>query len=415
MLRTKIAEVETALAECSYAARDSHTSTEIKRKRTSSPNRLANTQSKRTRLDAELAIDDTHHSEPESDERVPSLQELVSSSISRLSRSRTYFTEHHQRIDSIDLACQTLCHVVKSAVGEAKNHHRTDSGPLTLPEACRAARCIWALVSVVYLSLPGEELSTSDIALVQTSASGVFQCLLEKLNSLCLAEAQRRIEREDSRRTKSAANTKSNMHNATTDMQEFKSGCSAICSTIAVLLKLALDDQSRRYQILEIFFGILLDRIGSSIGIQLFVEATSDENDYGLATPPGLLGLSNLGPTVTLSATQIAAPYLTYLLKNFTPETAQNRGAQSKDDATNSLQKVLKEKMQNTLLQGIFGHNDETFSNALQRAAEFETKTRSQLQSVLKHDTSDEGRLIEEVWSHLGWDLLMQETVTTTS
>lgn len=415
VLKHKIAEVEATLAKCSCAGVNSNMIENKSRKRRSSAIRQANTQSKRVRLEFELDLDDSCQYENDvlSETRIYSVQELVSSSISQLSRTQACLSEHHQRMKSIDLACQTIRHTIEPAVSESKANPGSGSPMPTLAEACHATRCIWPFVSTSYLSLSEEAISPSDVTVIQMNASGVLQCLMDKLDGLCIAEAQRRIEREDTRRLKSTANTKSNLQNISTNMQDFQNGCSAICSTAGMLLRLASDDKSHRYQIADILSGILLDRVGLCMSTQLFLDARSDEPGHGLAAPRGVLKVEKLDRMVASGAAQLAAPYLAYLLRKLTPEMAQTRGMETKSLVADPFAKSLKEKMQNTLLQGIFSHDDQAFSSVLQTAAEYETKTRSQLQLIVEHDINEKSRLLEEVWSYLGWDILMQGTPTT--
>lgn len=89
--------------------------------------------------------------------------------------------------------------------------------------------------------------------------------------------------------------------------------------------------------------------------------------------------MSALDSETAMRAVQLEAPYLIYILDNVmtfinthqTPTSFRSASSpsSSKDGSnsgcSNAFAKQVKEKLQNTLLKGVFGGNDETFRDCL--------------------------------------------------
>jgi hypothetical protein len=130
--------------------------------------------------------------------------------------------------------------------------------------------------------------------------------------------------------------------------------------------------------------------------------------------------MSALDSETVMRAVQLEAPYLIHILDNVmtfinTHQTligfrsASSPSSSSKDNSSScrdAFAKQVKEKLQNTLLKGVFGGDDETFRDCLQLLPVLENGTGKTPPSQVDPAELTPEWFMSEVWRILGWDIL---------
>ena len=161
-------------------------------------------------------------------------------------------------------------------------------------------------------------------------------------------------------------------------------------------------------EILEGCLCAFLNHLGSSLSVVVFssdAQPTEQQGIFpGVLPPQGLQDMSELDPETAVRAVQLEAPYLISILEKVMSFVNGHQAITSSHSA--SLLSLSKEKLQNTLLRGVFGDDDEKFRNALQRqVAQSENGVEADLR--IRPDQAETPEWFTgEVWRILGWDIL---------
>lgn len=176
-------------------------------------------------------------------------------------------------------------------------------------------------------------------------------------------------------------------------------------------------------QLLEGLLSALLDHIGSSLSFLVFGGAESVTGEQsGMCPPVGVLHVAHLDIHDAKGAARIEGPYLISLLRSAV-KVAQKRTTTMPMDcmhgflpggkaAKNKFQLLdaLREALQNTLLRGVFGEDDDMFAEGGLRRYEEESeesddeKTRVAIVEQPEEEADD--WFVGQLWEHLGWDIL---------
>jgi hypothetical protein len=167
-------------------------------------------------------------------------------------------------------------------------------------------------------------------------------------------------------------------------------------------------DPSREPQslILEGCLCAFLNHLGSSLSLAVFADDQSTEQREiftGVLPPQGLQAMLDIDTRTAIQAITLEAPYLVYILEKAMAFVDGHQEIMSSRSA--SLLSLSKEKLQNTLLRGVFGNDDETFRKALQRPAPPESGVDPGLPTPSGQAETPEW-FAGEVWRILGWNIL---------
>jgi hypothetical protein len=233
-----------------------------------------------------------------------------------------------------------------------------------------------------------------EVGSVVYEAIVLFEAILAKINALAIQEA-RGIDRSKTKAKAARAKSRAPKHSRTPSSEDLHATFQSL-SHLAVAMLTSVDrSKASQSQILEGCLCAFLDHLGSSLSLAVFTDSQSPEQREmftGFLPPQGLQDLSNLDSGHATRAVQLEAPYLIYILENVVTVV----------DGHHS---VMKEKLQNTLLKGVFGDDDgDTFCNALQ------SPMRPERGVDENRPVSGVARTPEwftgEVWRILGWNIL---------
>ncbi|KIW98016.1 uncharacterized protein Z519_01600 [Cladophialophora bantiana CBS 173.52] len=195
---------------------------------------------------------------------------------------------------------------------------------------------------------------------------------------------------------------------------------------IRTLLKMitALDVSSdAQCELLEGYLCTMLDHVGSSLSLLVFTDSTGISKEQpGLLAPRGLLDVAHIDGGSAVGTATVEGPYLIWILRKAmdfllanTKEMSEKsqllfavQECDSKAVADDKgLRRRIEETLQNTLLRGVFGDDDDSFYNSLRREDEGEENEElmKMTEGIKKTECSPEW-FIGEVWEHLGWDIL---------
>jgi hypothetical protein len=159
-------------------------------------------------------------------------------------------------------------------------------------------------------------------------------------------------------------------------------------------------------QILEGCLCTFLNHLGSSLSLTVFADDQSSEQREifaGILPPKGLQAISDIDSGTVIQAVQLEAPYLVNILEKAMSFVDSHKGIMSPHSA--SLLSLSKEKLQMTLLRGVFGNDDETFRKALQKPVQPESGVDPDLPTQGSQAGTCEW-FTSEVWRILGWNIL---------
>jgi hypothetical protein len=174
-------------------------------------------------------------------------------------------------------------------------------------------------------------------------------------------------------------------------------------------------------RLLEGLACVFLDHLGSSLSLVVFADndGTGKANSLGVLPPRGLIESSGFDRRIAVGSTQREASHLISILRQLMLCIEEQQILVGSGDAhLLTIKKSLaaskggfaanvRKKLQNTLLRGVFGHDDEWFEDAFRRpAAEASTEE----DAVTSPDIEGNGEwFVGEVWCVLGWDILSEQ------
>jgi hypothetical protein len=251
----------------------------------------------------------------------------------------------------------------------------------------------------------------------------VFQSFLGRLHKSALDEYARRELEITSRRKGSGIRSKRNQERLDHGTSQEGQGEARELIQVMVRMMTALDaTKSAHCQLLEGYLCAILDHSGSSLSLLLFGgSGESDKKRKELLPLGGLLDTPQLNVESAIGAAAMEGPYVIFILRkgiefllansshmpekslfNFTWHQAHGNDTIGDTD----LRRRIEETLQNTLLRGVFGDDDEAFSNSLRRNEEEEEADLAKTLEVVKQKEDSAEWFIGELWEHLGWNIL---------
>ncbi|KIW86026.1 hypothetical protein Z517_01420 [Fonsecaea pedrosoi CBS 271.37] len=251
----------------------------------------------------------------------------------------------------------------------------------------------------------------------------VFHAFLGRLHELALNEYARQKQHVKSKRRKPAPMHETSSRGYLPMSEQTVAETKEMVRTLAYMIT-ALDVSSDVHcELLEGYMCTILDHVGSILSLLVFADSTGTRNKQtGLLAPRGLMDAAHLDTASATGAATIEGPYLIWILRKgmeFLLANTKNmseksqlifalQGSDSKDVAHGKgLRRRIEETLQNTLLRGVFGDDDDTFYNSLRRDEEGEGEGEwTQVMEAIGEKERSPEWFIGEVWEHLGWDIL---------
>jgi hypothetical protein len=262
-----------------------------------------------------------------------------------------------------------------------------------------------------------ESNGTGEVGSVVYEAIVLFESTIAKISTLAVQKAEEigesnpkaKTARAKSRAPKQTQSPPSHDHQAT---------CQSLAHLAVTMLTTVDPSKEPQSQILEGCLCAFLDHLGSSLSLAVFSDDQSIEQREiftGLLSPQGLQDMSNLDSGTATRAVQLEAPYLIYILDKVMAFVDGHQALMSSrstslfslsKDSSDTFAKQIREKLQNTLLKGVFGDDDETFRNSLQKPIGLESGMDGDLPAQLGPAEQTPEWFTGEIWRILGWNIL---------
>ena len=241
------------------------------------------------------------------------------------------------------------------------------------------------------------------------------QCVLGQIHAISIQEASRKKPETNKKpRTRS--------RNLPIDNGYANECARAVCKRLTTVLLAILRQPniscSSNAQVCEGIICAFLDHLGSSLSLVVFadLEQRSGAGQLGVCPPTGLEDADDLDTELSMKAAAFEAPFLVTVLKQIMScikDNSWNVGVMVENDGPSvqgaaGFMRRVRTRLQNTLLRGVFGDNDETFKDALRRADSVDTAEISERPETSKMEEMTCEWFIGQVWTHLGWEVLSQ-------
>jgi hypothetical protein len=167
-------------------------------------------------------------------------------------------------------------------------------------------------------------------------------------------------------------------------------------------------------QLFEALAYVFFERIGSSLSTAVFSEPPSlgRPSTIGLLQPRGPLATEEDKITNDLATTLKEAPHLVTILRTislFANEKDSGRGnllPSAHFNQKDGYGAAIIARMQNTMLRGMFGDQEEAFHDTLRRPSETESTDYTKDLMVGQDEEVTSEWFVGEVWKYIGWDIL---------
>ena len=169
-------------------------------------------------------------------------------------------------------------------------------------------------------------------------------------------------------------------------------------------------------EIFEALTHTFLEYLGSNLSIAVFSEPVplGQPLSNGVLQPQGLLARNGNEAQNDCSEVLKVSPYLLFILRRIRPLIDELRGPSGlvpgREGATENggCAAMINARIQSTLLRGLFGDQEQAFSEALRRSLESESRDDADSMADKDGDLTPEW-FIGEIWNNVGWDILTQK------
>ncbi|ERF73343.1 hypothetical protein EPUS_08285 [Endocarpon pusillum Z07020] len=302
------------------------------------------------------------------------------------------------------------------SLGSAKVAKAKEVGEATLAGLIKTSRalrlCYPSLLRAV------ERLSTQE-STHQCSVYAVvqlFQEILGHLHDIAALAAARTLDGCGSLKQNKTRTVKQQPM-ATLDFGEICRSLAKLAMCFFESLDLALPSHNK---ILEGLICVFLDHLGSSLSLSIFADVESPASKsahLGLLPPCGLLDTFGVDQETAICTVQHEARYLVTILRQVMLIIDKQQSLilsnsvsllslrKSLTISNNTFATKIRNKLQHTLLRGVFGDNDESFKEAIRRP---DTKIVDDDVDVTCNGREEVGEwFVGEVWALVGWDSLL--------
>jgi len=307
----------------------------------------------------------------------------------------------------------------------------------SIKEVCTAFRRVYPTVlqgleTVEPQSSDGKDLYVPGLSGVVK----VFQAFLGRLHKFALDEFVRREHEVTSKRRGSGFRPEETQKmfsqgHSPTSVENLDTAKDLIRVLVGMITALDVSKDAH-CQLLEGYLCAILDHIGSSLSLLVFADSDpSRKKQAGLLPPTGILDMVQPNVDSATGSATIEGPYVVFILRKGVdfllanaariPETSLPNFALDRSDGkppggSQGLRRKIEETLQNTLLRGAFGDDDDTFCNSLRRDGEEaeEADLNKMVENIGQKEDCAEW-FIGEVWEYLGWGYSIGEKRHLTS
>ena len=256
-----------------------------------------------------------------------------------------------------------------------------------------------------------------DLPRVTNSIAELFQTLLVTLHKLALIEVTRRNEEQSSKDKNAESNTKALKKSPEQWTASFALSAALLLRTIQHIVAAFDLDILWHCFVFKSMLSVLLDHTGSIVSLLVFADPTNIEGDKLLEQPGRWRQDFDPGVETTIVATEMEVPYVLAVLR-FTLRYLRERrktlpigsreiiGGSLTDIDNDMLLQKIEKRLQDTLLRGVFGADDEKFVEAFTRPS---TPDNNDIEGFLEDVREEENKpewFIGQVWELLGWDII---------
>lgn len=196
----------------------------------------------------------------------------------------------------------------------------------------------------------------------------------------------------------------------------FKHNCNLVTSTLAHMIASTAKLIDKQPDIFNAIYAVFLMHLGHSLSLSLFADGDNGGDEAGLVPPKGLRVVSHINSKVALLTTKLEAPFLVSILKGMVQSSALEKDDISTpgDPSKSTINQYLLEKLQYTLLGGIFDEQDKPSqsrgNSANPRPNDLTARDVNEV-DFCEHEVGSSTWFLSQVWDLLGWDVLMNESV----
>jgi hypothetical protein len=244
----------------------------------------------------------------------------------------------------------------------------------------------------------------------------VFQAILSRFYQTALDGVVRK--EHDARQKSKEPNSNSRIVKGSgkEDKQRCYLRLAALTELMTLLFNSLNTSMEADNELYEALASALFDHIGSEVSLLIFADSQLDGT--GLAPVTGLVDTAHIEPTSAIASAELSAPYLVKLLKSALSAIPRSRQVAEEDIPRHKLHKTaarshqqpllsrVEERLQHTLLRGIFGDDDPSFAHAFPRIEEKQAGPKEAGEEQEDQDQSNPAGFIGQVWELLGWDIL---------
>ncbi|RJE19490.1 hypothetical protein PHISCL_08175 [Aspergillus sclerotialis] len=351
--------------------------------------------------------------------------EEVTASFMRHFYTLQKFLQKKANHSSIIPATVNLCKVAGKELLNAVDENKTETSRsrtvLLQPEKPSLSATIRAVESAFQLlfkaigKLSGTDQDVHHVGQVIYHLVCLYESITKALQKHCQSRAQQEItnSRPAKKQTAKSLRTKTGQAQDTLVSNQ-EDGVATQITRLLCTMALSLDISCTKDQeLLEGFLFILLTRVGKLLCLFVFQDLQLRQDLYvdpaKLPLPEGLLGVEL--NEESLLAVQMEAKHLIWLLERtiaFLNATSRPPSSATGSIRDNFVSKV-KGRLQSTLLRAVFGTDDPSFQNSLQRPISPEVQELGDLQRFQISDKPVSDWFVQEVWRLLGWEVLEKE------
>ncbi|KAL2438592.1 hypothetical protein ABEF95_011946 [Exophiala dermatitidis] len=326
--------------------------------------------------------------------------------------------------DHIATTIQTIISAIRRSIGPGQKGARDQAHAeeQSIQHLCRvtghAYSSILEAVKIARLDADkgGERLASTLSDIVR-----LYETFLGRLHQCTLDEAVRISDATKSSKRGRRSGTKALKRTPLVPSSAYTNEAKLLAKTLTRMVT-DLDTSSDIHcELLEGFLCALLDHVGSVLSLFVFGRTGQGCRDStGVLPPRGIVDVAHLDLEAAMGSAKLEGPYLIFVLRRcvdflhtgtkqmsevsislFSLQQRNPRRAQG-------LREHIEKTLQNTLLRGVYGDDDDTFYNALRRheAEDEEEIGAVKLMEGAEQDEDAAEWFIGQLWEHLGWDIL---------
>ncbi|RHZ70386.1 hypothetical protein CDV55_106746 [Aspergillus turcosus] len=328
--------------------------------------------------------------------------------------------------------CEVAVHEVLTAVHSRGNTARSSKKPVLqakrphLEQVLRSVKCAFQLILQALEKLAETEndlqgkgqLAYHFIRLYQAIATALEQYCISKSGQIAASTGSSKASKNKQARKSKSAKACQGLENLTpTPVDEVASQISRLLGSIAISLDLTY---AAHRTLFEGLLYVLLTRVGTLLGTFVFqdlqIRPDLRVDQAKLPLPQGLQGVKL--DDQSLRAMQMEAKHLVWPLERslaLLDDCASTSSTLEPQDPPETMAWVakMKQQLQGTLLQALFGSDSSVFPHTLQQPETLDTHELERLKNCTQiPEQSVPDWFTQEIWRLLGWDLLSTQNTS---